>query len=100
MTPGRKFSTTTSAAVDQAPGDREVGGVLEVEDDAALAALEDGVGVRAPARAAGRVDADDVGALVGEHHGVSGPARYWPKSMTRTPSRTRGMWRLLGECSN
>ena len=54
-------------AVDQALRDLEVAGRLEVEGDASLAALEEGVGRMLPARAARRVDVDDVGALVGEH---------------------------------
>ena len=64
---------------DEATGDLEVVRLLEVEDDAALAALEDGVGLVAPARSAGRVDADDLGALVGEHHRRQRPGEVLPE---------------------
>jgi hypothetical protein len=42
--------------------------LLQVEHDAALAAVPDGVCRRLHARPARRVDADHVGALVGEQH--------------------------------
>ncbi len=72
MTPGRKFSMTTSAAVDELAGEIAVGFSLEVEDDAALVAVVGGVGGAVPDGAAGRVDADDIGALVAQEHGRHG----------------------------
>jgi hypothetical protein len=53
---------------DQALGDLVVFAMLEVEHDALLAAIEDGIGRGAPARPAGRVDANDLGPLIGQNH--------------------------------
>ena len=52
----------------QPPGQGQAGRVLEVDDDGPLAAVPGGVGRGVPPRAAGRVDADDLRALVGQQH--------------------------------
>jgi hypothetical protein len=54
--------------LDQAAGGGAVGVLRQVEDDAALAAVPGSVRRALQARAAGRVDADHVRALIGEHH--------------------------------
>jgi hypothetical protein len=54
-------------ALDQALGNLEIAGRLEVEGDAALSPLIEGIGGVLPAGSARRVDVNDVGALVGEH---------------------------------
>ena len=76
MTPGRKPSSRTSARAHQRPDDVEVGGVLEVERDRALAAVQQRrrpEGADQPAAAPAPVDADDVGAQVGQQHAAERP---------------------------
>jgi hypothetical protein len=60
-------------AGDEPARDVEVGGLLEVEHEGTLAAVPHGVGRGVPARATGRIDADHVGAVVGELHGGERP---------------------------
>ena len=52
----------------QPPGQGQAARVLEVDDDGPLAAVPGGVGRGVPPGAAGRVDADDLRALVGQQH--------------------------------
>ena len=68
MTPGLKFSITTSALLYQASGDFEIGLELEVQRDAALVPVPCGVRRRIEARAARGIDADHVGAEISEQH--------------------------------
>jgi hypothetical protein len=64
--PRWKFSITTSARSDQVACERTIIGAFEVQHDAALAALQYGIGRMPPPGPARRVDADDLGALVGQ----------------------------------
>jgi hypothetical protein len=57
----------------EAAGDVEVGRIGQVERDTPLTAVVEGVGRLVRPRRAGPVDVDDVGALVGEHHGDERP---------------------------
>lgn len=76
--PDWKFSITTPA---EAIRSRSIARSLafKVQHDAALVALQYGIGRMPPAVPVRRVHADDLVA--------SSPTRYWPKSMTRMPSR-------------
>ena len=82
---------TMSAEATSLPREVEVRAGLEVEGDAALAAVPGLVGRGIPGRPGRGLDADDVGALVREQHRASGPAMYWPKSITRRDSMEVGM---------
>src|SRR4029434_8647289 len=46
-----------------------VAGTLQVERNTPFATVEESVGRRLPARPPRRVDVDDIGALVAQHHG-------------------------------
>ena len=54
---------------DQAFSHMAISRLMKVEDNAALAALEDSVRVVPPERAAGRIDTDHIRACIGQQHG-------------------------------
>jgi len=68
MTPGSKVLYHDVRRLDKPPGG--VAGVLlrQVDDNAALTAIPDGVRGRLKSGSAGRIDPDDVRSLVGEQH--------------------------------
>src|SRR5439155_24970503 len=57
------------AAIDQALRGRTAAGVLQIEGNTPLPTVEESVGRCLPARPCRRVNVDDIGALVAQHHG-------------------------------
>ena len=78
----------------------EVARPLQVQDRPALAPVEERVRDTGHARAAGRVDVDDVGTLVGEQHGRQRPGHVLAEvDDPQACQRTRHADVLLGEAS-
>ena len=68
ITPGRKFSITTSAAATSPVRGGAAGGALQVQLHDLLAAVEYRSSGRGAGGLPGAVDLDHLGALVGEQH--------------------------------